>query len=46
MALLDHVAAEAGAELTTHIVGVERGARLAESSVHDSRGLKTGARGG
>jgi dimethylglycine dehydrogenase len=38
MALVDREAAETGTELTTHIVGVERGARVIPSSPHDPEG--------
>ncbi|WP_311032128.1 GcvT family protein [Mesorhizobium koreense] len=38
MALLDRQAAETGTELTTHIVGVERAARVIPASPHDPEG--------
>ncbi|MEL6963946.1 MAG: FAD-dependent oxidoreductase, partial [Pseudomonadota bacterium] len=40
MALLDPALTEPGTELTTHIVGVERGARVIEPSPHDPKGLR------
>jgi len=40
MALLDPAQAEPGTELTTHIVGVERGARVIEPSPHDPKGIR------
>ena len=40
MALLDPGLAEPGTELTTHIVGVERGARVIDPCPHDPRGTR------
>jgi dimethylglycine dehydrogenase len=40
MALLEQEASEVGTELATHIVGVERGARVLEASPYDPEGLK------
>ncbi|MEM8949062.1 MAG: FAD-dependent oxidoreductase [Pseudomonadota bacterium] len=40
MALVEPDHAVAGGELTTHIVGVERGARVIESSPHDPEGSR------
>jgi dimethylglycine dehydrogenase len=38
MALVDRESAETGSELTTHIVGVERAARVIPPSPHDPEG--------
>ncbi|MGB5801575.1 MAG: aminomethyltransferase family protein, partial [Mesorhizobium sp.] len=40
MALLDQEAAAAGTELSTHIVGIERGARVVAASPYDPEGRK------
>ena len=40
MALLDPPLALPGTELTTHIVGIERGARVIEPSPHDPKGVR------
>ncbi len=40
MALVEQEASEAGTELSTHIVGVERAARVIEASPYDPEGLK------
>jgi dimethylglycine dehydrogenase len=40
MALVEREATKAGTELTTHIVGIERGARVIEASPYDPNGTK------
>jgi dimethylglycine dehydrogenase len=40
MALIDPGLAESGTELTVHVVGVERGARVIAPSPHDPRGVR------
>lgn len=40
MALLPPPLAEPGTELTTHVVGVERGARVIKASPHDPEGAR------
>ena len=40
MALLDPSLTEPGTELTTHVVGVERAARVIEPSPHDPKGAR------